>query len=328
MESKQVLVTLPVEEHHKKRYEEAAPGYVFRYIPRDQVKEGDLNHVNIVVGNVVPKLLANATQLEWIQLNSAGADSYMKEGVLRDDVLITNASGAYGLAIAEYMLGGILMLQKNMHLYRDNMKNNLWKDEGEVYAVWNSKTLVIGLGDIGNEFAKRMHALGSEVYGIKKHPGEVPDHLHSIHTMGKLESLLPLMDYVAITLPGQKQLYHFFGKQCFEKMKPSALFLNVGRGNLVNTEELCAALTEKKIRGAVIDVTDPEPLHVSHPLWQCENLILTPHISGGYHLKETLERIIHISIDNMSRFNNGKPLMNQVDIQTGYRYVEGRVKLD
>ena len=134
-----------------------------------------------------------------------------------------------------------------------------------------------------------------------------------------LDEYLPQADCVAITLPGTTATKGMFDAERMAKMKDGAILLNVGRGMIVDTDALCAALENGKLAGAGVDVTDPEPLPADHPLWKMENAVITPHISGGYHLQETHDRIVRIMAENLKRFLAGEPLRNVVDFSTGYR---------
>lgn len=146
-------------------------------------------------------------------------------------------------------------------------------------------------------------------------PGFVDELIHT----DKLDEYLPQADCVAITLPGTTATKGMFDAERMAKMKDGAILLNVGRGMIVDTDALCAALENGKLAGAGVDVTDPEPLPADHPLWKMENAVITPHISGGYHLQETHDRIVRIMAENLKRFLAGEPLRNVVDFSTGYR---------
>ena len=134
-----------------------------------------------------------------------------------------------------------------------------------------------------------------------------------------LDQLLPQADVVAVTLPGTEATRGLINKERLAKMKEGAVLLNVGRGFIVDTEALCDALESGHLSGAGVDVTDPEPLPSDHRLWKIPTAVITPHVSGFYHLRETHERIVEIFAENLEHFRNGEPLRNQVDFSTGYR---------
>lgn len=316
---RKILVTIPMEEVHKRNIANIASDAEVIYLTPDKAEKSIVQEAEIILGNVSVDAVKGSKNLKWLQLNSAGANQYTKEGILLEGTVLTNATGAYGLAIAEHMLSMVLSLQKKLHLYILNQKKHIWKDEGPVTSIYGSKTLVVGLGDIGGEFAMRMHALGSKVYGVRRNKSEIPEYLEDIYNLDKLDDILHEFDIVALSLPETEETKNLFNSHKFQKMKTGAILLNVGRGSTVHTADLCEALNSGKLGGAGLDVVDIEPLPEESPLWNVENLILTPHVSGGYHLKETLERIRKISIENLKSFYEKKHMKNLVDFKTGYR---------
>lgn len=316
-----VLVTIPVEERHKRQLECIAPHATFVYQSAGDTKSELVQEMDIIIGNVGPEKIAGTKNLKWMQLNSAGTDGYLTEGVLPKEAKLTNATGAYGLAISEHMIAMALGLKKKLYLYGKNQEDGIWKDEGPVTSIWNAVTLVLGLGDIGSEFALRMKALGSYVIGIRRTQQQKPDFVDELYQMEHLEECLGRADIVAMSLPGTKETFRIMNRERLRKMKSDAILLNVGRGTAVDTEALCDALEQGWIGGAGLDVTDPEPLPEEHRLWRAPHLILTPHVSGQYHLKETHERILKIAFYNLKAFLNGKEMKNVVDFETGYRRI-------
>jgi len=315
MQVKTILVLLPIKEEQKHVLEQEAPDANYVYTTADVLTVETLQMADIIIGNPPPEMLCDAPQLKWIQLNSAGSDAYVKNGVLKANVLLTNATGAYGLAISEHMIGMLLQLIKKLHIYRNNQKSHLWQDEGEVKSIYHSKVLIIGLGNIGGEFAKKLKAFGAYTIGVKRTFTAKPDFIDELYVQDKIDELLPLADVVAITIPSTKETYKMFSLERLNRMKKGAVLLNVGRGDVVDTEALCDAVESGHLSGAGLDVTDPEPLPANHRLWDIENMILTPHISGGYHIPETLEAIIDISAGNLKRFMAGEKLVNLVNFK-------------
>lgn len=317
MEQKNILVVIPVEERHKQMLKSAYPNAVFEYKNPSEIQT--LKNYHMIIGNVPAKMLKTAEKLEWIQLNSAGADQYVQKGVLKNGTLLTNATGAYGLAISEHLLGETLMLLKRLNQYYANQISHEWKDQGKVGSIWGSRTLVIGLGDIGSEYGKRMKALGSHVVGIKRHTDHKPEWLDELYGMDALDSELKKADIIAMSLPNTPATVRLMDMEKFRLMKKNAILLNVGRGSAIVQEDLCRALNEELIFGAFLDVTDPEPLPPDNPLWSAKNIVITPHISGEYHLQETFERIVRIACENLKRYSENKQLTNLVDFETGYK---------
>nr|WP_283243674.1 D-2-hydroxyacid dehydrogenase [Feifania hominis] len=272
-----------------------------------------------VIGNIDPKFLPDMAALEWLQLNSAGADAYLKPGVLPAGTVLTNATGAYGLAIGEYLVGMLLALYKKLPLYRDQQFEGRWENRGQVRSIFGARVLIVGLGDIGSEFARRLRPFGATLIGVRRHEGPCPAYVDEIHTVGELDRLLPQADVVALCLPGTAETRGLLDRRRLSLLRRDAVLLNVGRGNAVDLDALCELLERGELWGAGLDVTDPEPLPAGHPIWRQERALITPHVSGGYQLPETFERIVRIAAENLRRFCNGEELLNQVDFSTGYR---------
>lgn len=314
-----VTVLLPTEERHRRLLESSAPEFTFRYSTPEDVTQEELDQTDILIGNPPPQLLHASPRLQWLQCNSAGTEPFLKPGVLHPNTLLTNATGAYGLAISEHMLGMLLEIFKKLHLYRDAQHLHQWQSLGRVRSIEGSTVLVLGMGDIGGEFGRRVKALGARVIGVRRTDTRCPDYADEVHLTADLDQLLPLADVVAVTLPGTKETAGLLDRRRIGLMKPGAVVLNVGRGIIIDTEALCDGLESGQLGGAGLDVTDPEPLPPDHRLWEIPNAVITPHISGFYHLPETLERIIQISASNLQAFTQGKPLRNVIDFSTGYR---------
>ena len=312
-----ILVLFPTEPEHRRQLEAAAPGAKFFY-GAECVSEEVLRQVRVVLGNPKAELLEKLPALGLLQLNSAGVGFYAKPGALRDGVILTNASGAYGPGIAEHMLGLALTLLKKLHRYRDNQRERLWHDEGKVTSLLGAQVLVVGLGDLGREFAKRADALGASVTGIKRTPGEKPSYVKELYTLEKLDECLPKADVVLLSLPETPETRGLFDAKRLSRMKEGAILLNAGRGNAIDTPALCDAVESGHLRGAGLDVTDPEPLPPDHRVWGVKDIVITPHVSGGFHLPYTHDRIVQICVENLRRFLAGEELLHRVNREAGY----------
>lgn len=314
-----ILVTIPMDGQQKKTLAAIAPEAQVVYTTAEAVTQAQVSQAEILLGNVPIPLLRQADKLKWLQLNYAGSDNYAAPGVLPEGVLLTNASGAYGLAISECMLAGIFKLIKRLDQYQRNQDAHIWRNEGEVSSIEGSTTLVVGFGDIGSSFAQRMHALGSTVIGIRRNITDKPDYVSALYQMDALDQLLPLADFVSLSLPNSPQTQKVIGAKQLAEMKDSALLVNVGRGSAVDTDALVGALNAGQIGGAVLDVVHEEPLPPEHPLWDAPHLVLTPHVTGNYNLPETLRRVVNIALRNLAAYRNGQPMESVVDFKTGYR---------
>ena len=193
--SKQILVCLPLREEQKRAMQQAAPEAEFRFtVPADVTAE-DVRWADAVLGNVPVELIRQNDRLEWFQSNTAGPDAYLAPGVLPERCVVTNATGAYGLAISEWMLGMWLGLQKDLFLYRDRQNRSEWAPTGHsVRSVYGSRVLCVGMGDIGSNFARRAHALGAEVVGVRRtvHPDTpCPDYCLRVVPQSQMDAELP-----------------------------------------------------------------------------------------------------------------------------------------
>ena len=316
-----ILVAMPTYEEHEIRLKKACPEAAFTFLHGNRPEREQLENAEIIIGNIPSGDLQYCRNLKFLQLSMAGSDTFA--GKVPENVLLANSSGAYGLAISEHMLGMLLMLTKKLYLYRDNQNGAVWHDEGNVTSIFGSRVLTVGLGDIGGEFAKRCKSLGAYNIGIRRTMRSCPEFMDEMHTLDELDSLLPSADVVALALPNSEASRHLMNEARLRSMKRGAILLNVGRGSAVDTDALVKVLNEGLIM-AGIDVTDPEPLPKEHPLWHCPGIIITPHISGYYHLRHTQDTIIEIAACNIENYMNGRPIRNLVDRITGYRVVENR----
>lgn len=318
---KKILVTMPFTDEHKTWFEEIAAGCEVSYVPTAEVTAEDVQDVEVIVGNVKPALVQQAAGLKWIQLNSAGYDPYCKPGIIGPDTILTCATGAYGLSVSEYMVAVSFMLARKMDLYMQNQGSRCWHPEGKVVSIWESTTLVVGLGDIGAEYAKRMKALGSHVIGVKRSLIDKPEYLDELHTMEELDTLLPRADFIAMILPSSPETHHLMDERRLSLIKPTAFLINAGRGDAIDGAALNLALREGKLGGCALDVTEPEPLPADDPLWDAPRTIITPHVAGNFYLQETVNRIVRIAGENLRQYLAGaqEHMRNQVDTVTGNR---------
>lgn len=318
---KHILVTMPFQDEHKAYFEKIAENCQVSYKPSADVTKEDVKDVEILIGNVNPSVVKEAGKLAWIQLNTAGADPYCKPGIIRQGTFLTCAVGAYGLAVSEYMVTMSMMLARKMDIYAKNQQNRFWNTEGTVSSIWNSVTLVVGLGDIGGEYAKRMKALGSYVIGVRRTVKEKPDYLDEIHTADELDKLIPRADFIVLALPSTRETIRIINGKRLQLMKPTAYLINAGRGDAVDSDALNQALREGRLGGCALDVTDPEPLLEDHPLWNAPRTIITPHVAGKFFLPETVNRIVRIAGENLKLYlaGEGDQMRNQIDPESGER---------
>ncbi len=309
---KKILCVIPLEERHRQRLREAAGDWEICFAGGKNVPQEQVDQAEIILGNVSPEQIGKAKRLEWLQLNSAGYDGYARPEVMGPGRILTCCVGAYGQAVAEHLFAMLLAMQKKLPQYRDDQRRHVWGDHGKVVSIADATILVLGMGNIGSHFARMAHALGARVLGIRRTPGERPDFAQAVCGLADAPALLPQADAVVSFLPSSPETKGLVNREWLARMKPGSFFLNGGRGDTVDTEALCQALAEGRLAGAALDVTDPEPLPADHPLWDAPGLFLTPHVSGGYHLPVTLDRVVGICAENLGRYRAGEPLQNVV----------------
>lgn len=311
---KKIYTFIPLKTEHKKILESSSSNCEFIHLGLIKPTLEQVKDANVIIGNIPVDILKNIPDLEFVQLNSAGTNGYADNPDFPKNVALANASGAYGVAISECILAGILTLMKHISSYIKNQSNHEWKDEGSVKSIYGSNILVLGLGDIGKEFSKRAYAMGAHITGIKRNVKDKPEYIDKLCTMDSLYEELEKADIIVSSLPGSKSTYHLLDEKALNYVKKQPIFVNVGRGTLIDSCVLEKALKENIFSGAYIDVTDPEPLPKDSNLWNINNLIITPHVTGGYHLEETLNRIVQISATNIKNHCEGKEIINRVKI--------------
>ncbi len=216
--------------------------------------------------------------LRYIQLTSAGYDRVPLEYIKEKGIALYNARGVYSVPMAEYALFGVLSLYKRAKTFFENQKTHSWCKNRELSELCGKCVLVVGCGSVGNECAIRFSAMGCRVIGVDSIARD-DSRYDVIYPVEKLADIVPCADVIVLTLPYTEKSHHLFGTSLFKEMKKTALLVNISRGGVVNTDALICALKVGDIGGAVLDVFEEEPLSSDSPLWDMENVIITPHNS-------------------------------------------------
>ena len=266
-----------------------------------------------------PDLMPLTGSLRWIQTLSAGVEKLVSPALIDSDIVITNASGAHAPQISEHVLAMLLAFACNLPgAYRAQLDSE-WGRPGVTDSLFEleGKTLsVVGLGDLGDAVAVKARAFGLNILAIRNRPTAKPAYVDEIFSSADLSGLLSRSDFVVDTLPLTPATRHIFGAAEFGQMRDTAYFFNAGRGGTVDQDALISALQSGAIAGAGLDVTDPEPLPASSPLWKLANVLITSHYSGNS--PRVRERYTRIFVDNLVRFDAGEPLANVVNPSAGY----------
>ena len=287
---------------------------------KELIDSEECQNIEIIFGEPEYSTIQLMKKLRWIQMTWAGANKYTSISDFPDSITLTSASGAYGCVISEYIISGILTLTKNLLLYRTQIQNGGWdKIEGDD-TLEGKRVLILGTGNIGQETAKKLRCFGCDIVGIGRTSNKGCEYFDEMYTIDSLDMQLQSADVVIIALPGTVETRRMFDLERIKKMKREATLVNVGRGFIVDTDDLTEALQNGLLRGAVLDVTEPEPLPEKHPLRYMENVLLTPHISGiswGGN-KYTRKRILDIFFENIKKDRNNEPKKNIIDFRKGY----------
>lgn len=275
---------------------------------------------DVILGEPDLSTIHAMKNLRWIQMTWAGANKYTSAPDYPDGVVLTSASGAYGAVISEYILSGLLALTKKLFLYRAQLQDGGWSRLANDDTLEGKRVLVLGTGDIGEETAKKLKTFGAYPVGICRTPGKTNPFFDEMYTVEQLDAQLPMADIVVIALPGTAETTGMFDAERIRKMKASAVLVNVGRGFIVDTDALTDALLNGILKGAVLDVTDPEPLPEQHPLRFMENVVMTPHVSGIGWAENmfTRKRILDIFCENIKNDRANEPKRNVIDFSKGY----------
>lgn len=253
-----------------------------------------------------------ADALRWVQVAAIGVDAVMFDGLIDSDVVVTNSRGIFEEPIAEYVLGQILAFAKDFRRSWESQREQRWR-HFDTEPIAGASVTIIGPGPVGRAIARLLRAVGMSVRGVGRTARDDPD-FGTVTT--DVRAAVGDADYVVLAAPLTPQTRGMVDAGVLAAMPPAARLINVGRGELVDTEALVSALQTGAIAGAALDVVDPEPLPVGHPLWSAPNVRITPHNSGDIHgWRDTLQQQF---IANFRRYVSGQPLHNVVDKRRGY----------
>ena len=321
-----ILAYFPLTEAHRQTIKNLLPHATVNDVRWPNLTQADVAAADVIFGNVPPSMLDAAPNLKWVHLTSAGTEGYMH--LLDRGIALTNATGAYNDSISEFMLAFTGALCIGLQGYVRNQQQGLWKRLGWAKTILGSTVVVLGCGNIGTAYARRMHALGAYVIGVRRNAAECPEGVDEMVTMEQVDEVLPRADIVAMILPNTPETINFMDARRIGLMKDGALLINCGRGNALDPEALYDALVSGKLDGAAMDVTYKEPLPPDDKLWSAPNLLITPHIAGGWRpggdcTPLMAQTEVQVFLKNLEAYVKGSPLPNAVDPVTGYTKKQG-----
>ncbi len=300
----------------------------FQEVAKDVTVVGARSHAEAVtqivdadglVGSCNPDVINAGAKLRWIQSQAAGVEDCLAIPKVRDGgIILTNMQRVNGPNISEHAMALILTLTRQINAYLANQSEGKWERQSrqELMDLDGHTMLVVGLGGIGTVIAERAHAFGMHVIATRNSGHEGPSFVDYVGVADELPKLISQADIIVNVTPLTPETTGLFNAAMFERMKPGAYFINVGRGKSVVTDDLLAALKTGRMAGAGLDVVDPEPLPNDHPLWHARNVVITPHVAGDSELK--LDRAWLVMRENLRRYVAGDRLFSVVDVKRGY----------
>lgn len=313
-----ILNTRTWQDWEKKAIAEVVDDPVFLE-PGDQGSLEELvNEAEVLYGfpQVPIETIVRSKTLRLIHVQSTGVDHFVTPALRNSHIMLTNSRGVHAKPVAEHAVSLMMALAYGFRAHFRFQAVHEWKDPG-IDRLEGQVAGLLGLGAIGEEIARKCRAFDMRVIGIRKSPSQhVSKHVDEVYPASKLAEVLKISDYVLCSLPLTDETRHLLRYEHFAMMKPTACFVNVGRGPVVEEGGLVRALREGKIRGAGLDVFETEPLPKDSPLWDMENVVITPHSAGKSDANR--ERTLAILKENLRRLKEGRPLINLVDKSAGY----------
>ena len=282
----------------------------------------EVTNSDIFIGTCDSELLSAAEKVHWVQVYWAGVENCVHQELFKTgDVLLTNGKRLSSTAIADHAIAMLLSLVRGLDAYHLSQSRSLWDRTSprnllQFGEITGRTVLIVGLGGIGTEVAKRAHGLGMRVIATRGSRREGPAFVSYVGLSHEALDLAPEADVVINAAPLTSSTMAMFDADFFSAMKSTAYFINIGRGKSAVTSDLTAALKAGDIAGAALDVVEPEPLPPDHQLWQLPRVIITPHVAARSAI--TAERIKALIVENVQRYINGDPLLNVVNVRRGY----------
>ena len=267
-----------------------------------------------------PRYAFDAPDLRWIISPSAGVNHFIKSEHFRESgVMLSNSSGAYGVTIAEHIVMAALTMLRRLPEYQEHIRAKEWSRGYTLKSIKDARITIIGTGDIGQETARRLKGFGPErIVGVNT-SGENPDaELFDIALPASgLDIIIPETDILIMAIPATPLTYHLMDEERLSMLPDGALIVNVGRGTTIDEPALISELKSGRLRAA-LDVFEKEPIPEDSELWDCPNLLITPHISGDMYLPYTVQRIVDLFIEDFLRYTEGEKPLRFVDLGKGY----------
>ena len=316
-----VVINKSLKDIHKEKIRKAAAeaGGDLLFVESEDEIPSSWEDCDIIYGFGMGNAKKNRN-LKWLSVPSAGVDYLMKPGVFaNEECLVTNSSGAYGVTIAEHIIGvSLMMMRKLDYAYRESLKGN-WTVPQPQKSLKDCRIVVLGTGDIGSCFARRAKAFEPKsITGVSRSGISSDPVYDSVKKVSELDSLLPYTDLLIMSLPDTPETRDILSRERIALLPEGAYIVNVGRGSAVDEDALCESLESGRLGGAALDVFKTEPLPADSKIWNTKNLLITPHVAGNLTLEHTLNVNVDLFCENLVRYGKGLPLNNLIDRNKGY----------
>lgn len=314
-----ILFSAKISSKHQERLKVNYPKQDFMFCENQTALEQHISEAEIVVTfgrDLSAKLIEQAHQLKWIMVMSAGLEDLPFKEIKKKGILVTNTRGIHKVQMAEYAISMLLQVYRQGKVIMKNEQEHIWDKSVRMQEITNKTLIVVGTGAIGQEVARLATAFRMKTIGVSR-SGRPVEFFDENYKQDEISLLLPEADFVVSVLPSTDETKGFFTYEHFRLLPEHAVFLNMGRGNVVSTEDLLKVIQNKEIAHVVLDVFEEEPLPEDHAFWQAENITITPHISGlsPYYMVRALE----IFEPNLDTYLTGKgAYMNEIDPTRGY----------
>lgn len=315
-----IVSTLDLPEEYREMLKKECSQYDVEHINRlSELPEEKLEKVEILLtyGNHMPEeIVCKMKSLRWIHSGQAGIDEMPKDLLADMNVVVTNSRGINSITIAEYVMCMILNIERNTYRFYEAAKRCEWDMETHLDEVAEKTITILGLGKVGMEIAKRAKAFDMKVVGVNLVKVDTT-YVDEQYPPEELEKIVENTDYLVICMPLTKDTHYMINENIISQMKETAVLMNVGRGPIVKTEDLVDALKHNKIRAAVLDVFEEEPLKEESLLWNIDRLMITPHIAGDRQ-KSYMPRMMRILCKNLNLYPEFEEMENPVNLRMGF----------
>lgn len=318
---KTVVLSQVLKEHHRKTLSDTAAeiGAELCFVTSEDAIPEEFRDAEVLYGFGV-KTARTSRSLKWLSVPSAGVDFLMKPGSFANEAcILTNSSGAYGVTIAEHIIAVSLMMMRHLADVSEESRLGHWGRPGPQSSLKDSRITVLGTGDIGRCFAKRVKAFEpAELVGVSRSGQWDRTVWDLVLKTEALDEILPATDLLVMCLPDTPETVGILSRERIEMLPEGAFVVNVGRGSAIDEDALADSLDAGHLSGAALDVFSTEPLPKESRLWHTKNLLITPHVAGGLTVPYTLNRNVEMFAENLKRYAAGEPLLHVVDRVRGY----------